>query len=125
MPVLRNAIVEGHRLGGTSTMAPGSLGDWPIQQQKPLFQLLGDTEAMIGVRLTESFLMLPSKSVSGIWFPTQTRFESCQLCPGQRCPNRRAPHAPELFEKRYEKQLTGQMQSLAHKRVRLLVTGYW
>jgi len=102
MPVLRRAIVEGHKLGRTSTMAPGSLGDWPIQQQKPLFELLGDTEASVGVRLTDSFLMLPPKSASGIWFPTETRFESCQLCPRQRCPNRRAPYDPELFEHRYQ-----------------------
>jgi cobalamin-dependent methionine synthase-like protein len=103
MPVLRKAIVTDHKLGRTSTMAPGSLGDWPIQQQKPLFEFLGTTEAMIGVRLTDSFLMLPPKSVSGIWFPTETRFESCQLCPRQRCPNRRSPYDSELFERRYEK----------------------
>lgn len=108
MPVLRNAIVTGHKLGKTSTMAPGSLGDWPIQQQKPLFNILGDTEAMIGVKLTASFLMLPPKSVSGIWFPTEKRFESCQLCPRQRCPNRRAPYDSELFERRYEKVAIGQ-----------------
>ena len=108
MPVLRKAIVSGHKLGKTSTMAPGSLGDWPIQQQKPLFKLLGDTEGMIGVRLTESFLMLPPKSVSGIWFPTETRFESCQLCPRPRCPNRRAPHDSELFEIRYERVVIGE-----------------
>jgi len=103
MPVLRKAIVTGHKLGKTSTMAPGSLGNWPIQQQRPLFTLLGDTEATIGVRLTDSFLMLPSKSVSGIWFPTETSFESCQLCPRQRCPNRRSPYDSELFAGRYEK----------------------
>ena len=35
-----------------SSMAPGSLSDWPIEEQGPLFKLLGDVEASIGVRLT-------------------------------------------------------------------------
>ena len=36
----------------------------------PLFRLIGDVEARIGVQLTESMLMVPSKSVSGIRFGT-------------------------------------------------------
>jgi hypothetical protein len=83
-----------------SSMNPGS-GDarlWPIGQQRPLFELLGDVEAAIGVRLTPSFLMVPNKSVSGILFPTEVRFESCQLCTRENCPRRRAPYSGELAE---------------------------
>ena len=94
-------MVETHSLGRTSTMAPGSLGDWPLREQRQLFRILGDTEATIGVRLTESCLMLPTKSVSGIRFPTETRFESCQLCPRGVCPGRRAPYEADLFDRRY------------------------
>lgn len=79
-------------LQGMSSMAPGSLGDWPIQEQKPLFALLGDVQAAIGVSLTESLLMLPAKSISGILFPTEVPFYSCQLCPRQNCDARRAPY---------------------------------
>ena len=89
------------RLGETSAMAPGSLKDWPIQQQRPLFQLLGDVEQAIGVQLTSSMLMIPNKSVSGIRFCTEGGFESCQLCPMERCPNRRAAHEPDLYEERF------------------------
>jgi len=73
-----------------SCMAPGSLADWPIEQQGPLFRLLPDVETALGVRLTGSFLMLPRKSISGIYFPSEATFFSCQLCPRERCDARKA-----------------------------------
>jgi hypothetical protein len=88
-------------LGKTATMNPGSLADWPIQQQRPLFQLLGDPHAAIGVELTASYLMVPNKSVSGIRFPTEERFESCMLCPRQDCPGRRSTYDPEMYDRKY------------------------
>ena len=78
--------------GQLSRMAPGSLADWPLQEQKPLFALLGDVEGRIGVKLTDRMLMLPIKSISGIYFPTEVRFESCQLCQRPNCPGRRTPY---------------------------------
>ena len=81
-----------------SRMGPGSLEDWPITQQQPLFSLLGDVEGAIGVRLTESFLMVPLKSVSGLFFPTETKWENCQLCPRPVCEGRRAPYEATLAE---------------------------
>ena len=82
-------------------MNPGSLADWPIQQQRPLFNLIGSASDAIGVRLTESLLMTPAKSVSGIRFPTEAHFESCQLCPREGCPGRRAPYDRELYHRKY------------------------
>ena len=79
-----------------SFMAPGSLSDWPIEEQTPLFKLLGDVEAHIGVKLTPSLLMLPAKSVSGVFFPTETSFQSCQLCPRKRCESRKARYDLKL-----------------------------
>ena len=78
-------------LGGVSFMSPGSLGDWPIEEQGPLFSLLEGVEDISGVRLNKSFLMIPKKSVSGIYFPTEVSFYSCQLCPRKRCEGRKAP----------------------------------
>lgn len=98
---LRAHIDEKYEPGKMSAMAPGSLEDWPITQQEQLFSLFGDVEAKIGVRLTDSFLMLPMKSVSGVYFPTETSFESCRLCPRKVCPGRRAPYDPKLWEERY------------------------
>lgn len=82
-----------YRVTHWATMDPGS-GDadlWPIEQQKALFSVLGDVEALIGVRLTESMLMVPTMSVSGIVFPTETEFASCQVCHREDCPRRTAP----------------------------------
>ncbi len=98
---LKDYLRRRHGLGRTSTMSPGSLEDWPIQEQRPLFDLLGDPEEAIGVRLTESMLMIPSKSVSGIRFPVEKTFESCQLCQRERCPSRKAPYEAGLYERRY------------------------
>lgn len=79
-----------------SSMAPGSLTDWPVEQQAPLFDILGDVEAAIGVKLNDSLLMLPAKSISGIYFPTEVSFFSCQLCPRERCESRKAKYDPKL-----------------------------
>ena len=85
-----------YALGQTSQMNPGSLEDWPITEQFKLFELLGNVEELAGVRLTDSCLMIPAKSLSGIIFPTEVRFESCQLCQRPNCPSRRAPYDPQI-----------------------------
>jgi len=88
------------RLGKTATMRPGS-GDvsvWPIEQQKDLFSLLGNVEAEIGVQLTESFLMVPNKTTSGLMFPTETDFRSCEVCHRENCPSRHAPFNKDLWQ---------------------------
>jgi hypothetical protein len=98
---LRRQIEERYRPGKITSMSPGSLKDWPLTQQRELFSALGDVEGAIGVKLTESFLMWPMKSVSGVYFQTETSFESCQLCPREDCPGRRAPYDERLWQERY------------------------
>jgi hypothetical protein len=85
-------------LEGMATMSPGQIKDWPIQDQQPLFDLLGDLESSIGVRLEESLFMTPAKSISGIYFPTEVPFFTCQLCPKEGCSSRRAPYDERLAE---------------------------
>jgi hypothetical protein len=89
-----------HRLSKTATMSPGSgdLDVWPIEQQRPLFSLLGDVRQQIGVQLTDSYLMIPNKTVSGIFFPTEKDFRTCQVCRRENCPSRGAPFDLELWE---------------------------
>ena len=79
-----------------SSMAPGSLSDWPLEEQGPLFNLLGDVHAAIGVKLTASLMMIPAKSISGVYFPTDVSFFSCQLCPRERCESRKAKYDEKL-----------------------------
>ena len=94
-----NHLTEHYALGKMSRMSPGSLESWPVAQQKELFSLFGDVEELIGVRLTKSCVMVPLKSVSGIYFPTEIKFESCQLCPREKCIGRITPYDPELAKK--------------------------
>lgn len=78
--------------GNLSSMNPGSLSNWPLTEQRTLFQLIGDVTELIGVTLTESCLMLPSKSNSGFFFSSESNYENCQFCPILTCPGRRAPY---------------------------------
>jgi len=104
---LEDYLIKRYALGQLSRMAPGSGAAtvWPITQQKQLFSIFGNVEELIGVKLTDSMLMIPVKSVSGIFFPTEVKFESCQLCPIERCTGRRAPYDPDLEKKYQQKQL--------------------
>jgi len=97
---LSEQLKQRFALGKTSSMSPGS-GDvdvWPIEQQRELFSLLGDVKGQIEVELTESFLMKPNKTVSGICFATKVDFHSCQVCRRQGCPGRHAAFDPGLWE---------------------------
>jgi hypothetical protein len=85
-----------------STMNPGSLEDWPITEQAKLFTLMEKETTEIGVKLNESFLMKPLKSVSGLSYASGEIFHNCQLCPRRDCPGRRAPFDDGMYEKRYK-----------------------
>lgn len=102
LQALNAHLEERYRPGRSSSMSPGSLGDWPIEEQIPLFSLFRNTEETVGVSLTESLLMIPLKSVSGIRFPSEEGFESCELCPRDDCPGRKAPYDKDLYKKRYQ-----------------------
>ena len=95
---LKDRLSERYGLGGLSYLGPGQLKDWPLEEQKPLFSLLGDVESAVGVTLSESLLMIPRKSLSGIYFPTETSFFACQLCPREGCPSRKAKYSKELAQ---------------------------
>jgi hypothetical protein len=99
---LRAQIQKAHALDQLSSMSPGSLQDWPLEQQEQIFRLLQGGADRIGVRLTESMLMVPIKSLSGLFFSSETTFVSCQLCSRADCPRRRAEFEPGLYQRRYE-----------------------
>lgn len=99
MQHLEKHLKSQYGLDKLANMNPGSLKDWPITEQKLLFSLFQDMEGQIGVKLTENMLMIPRKSISGIYFPTEVNFFSCQLCPRERCQARKAPYDKSLREK--------------------------
>lgn len=92
-----------------ATMNPGSLEDWPIQQQAVFFRALGEVEPAVGVTLTPSFLMRPRKSVSGLRFGAETAYSNCRLCPRLDCPGRRAAYDEMEYERRYGRAGAGAM----------------
>jgi hypothetical protein len=93
-------LAQRYKVPNLSSMNPGS-GDasvWPFEQQRELYSMCGDVEKLIGVKLTKSLVLVPDMSVAGIFFPTETNFESCQLCHREHCYLRRAPFDKELWE---------------------------
>ena len=99
--MLTEHLQDRFRLGHMSRMNPGSLSDWPLKEQRKLFALLGNPKGAIGVELTENLIMIPLKSVSGISFPAEADFASCQLCPREKCPGRRAAYDETLYHRKY------------------------
>jgi cobalamin-dependent methionine synthase-like protein len=57
------AVLAAENLSATRRFAPG-YGDWSLGDQAPLCALLD--VGRIGITLTEDFLMLPAKSISGV-----------------------------------------------------------
>ena len=96
---LQSHIEEKYRINSLSAISPGRLDEWPITEQRVLFKLFGDNVARIGVSLTSTCLMVPVKSVSGFFFPSEEGFESCQLCQRENCMGRRAVYDPGLAQK--------------------------
>ncbi len=95
---LAERIRERYSMDFVTHMNPGELEDWPITELRPLFSLFGGAERQIGVTLTESGVMKPEKSRSGIMFNSPSRFVSCLLCTQVRCPGRRAKYNPVMAE---------------------------
>ena len=97
---LNSYLLRTFRIGKMVTMHPGS-GDvsiWPIEQQKDLFSLLGNVGKELGVQLTDSSLMIPNKTTSGIMFPSEKDFRSCEVCHRENCPSRHALFNKDLWE---------------------------
>ena len=103
MTHLYDNLQNSYRIDNLSAMNPGSGNEsvWPIEEQSQLFSLFGGiktTIQQIGVTLLPSYLMVPDISVSGILFPSETKYYNCQLCQREDCPGRQAHFEPELWK---------------------------
>lgn len=85
-------IKENFNVSQLSAMNPGTLKLWPLEQQKPLFDLLTPLPESIGVSLGAEGWMSPDLASSGVLFETETRFYNCQLCPLEPCEHRKKPN---------------------------------
>jgi len=68
----------------------GNVDIWPVQELRSIFSLLNGGDP-VGVTLTESSLMLPNKSVSGLFYESEVSFSSCLYCERENCPGRKEP----------------------------------
>ncbi|MBQ2818114.1 MAG: hypothetical protein IJF16_09330 [Clostridia bacterium] len=93
-------LQEEEDLSVLSSLNPGSNPDWPITEQVNLFSMIGDVKEDIGVTLTESYLMMPIKSSSGIWFEAKDdHYTNCSICLRKNCQGRRAPFDQQRYDK--------------------------
>lgn len=84
------AVENGDKVGWR--YSPGYC-DWAITQQKELFRGLDGKS--IGVNLTNTHLMVPRKSISGIigMGKSCNIFSACRFCGRENCPHRREEFA--------------------------------
>lgn len=94
---LKEQAQQQYNMPQAALMNPGEIEDWHLTEQKPLFSLFDNVEGRIGVTLTGGGVMKPIKSRSGIIFPNENGFETCQLCTQFKCPGRRCKFEPELY----------------------------
>ena len=83
--------IEEKNWGSTCTYSPGQY-KWTIEEQKKIFEMIDGKK--IGVDLNESCLMVPFKSVSGVYgFGPKDRIDktrvACDLCPRENCIGKR------------------------------------
>ncbi|MCJ7471707.1 MAG: hypothetical protein MUP02_02700 [Actinobacteria bacterium] len=84
-----NILQKGY--AATCKYSPGQY-KWTIEEQKEIFNMVDGSK--IGVHLNNSFLMIPFKSVSGVYGfgpvdkINKTRV-ACDLCPRENCIGRR------------------------------------
>ena len=100
----REHMKNAYKFEKLSSINPGSgdVDNWHISQQAKLFAMIGNVKGEIGVTLTESFLMLPTKSTSGLLFPSETGFVNCVLCQRENCLGRQAAFDSELYAQTFD-----------------------
>jgi hypothetical protein len=82
------------------SLVVGEMQAWPSAGHPQLFQVLGDPEPSIGVRLQPDFSLLPASSCAGFFYFTETEFEGCQVCSKEPCMMRRAQYNAELADQK-------------------------
>jgi cobalamin-dependent methionine synthase I len=98
---LEDYLARHYPIGRLGRMKPGSIPDWPLAEQRPLFALLGDVQGSVGVELRPDFFMRPVMTTSGVYFPDPEGFECCLLCPRADCPGRVMPYDEGLFARKF------------------------
>ena len=94
-----NHVKETYDIQKLAALNPGSLPQWPRTEQPKLFQILGNVEEALGVTINDAFYLVPTESVSGLLYETDTEYRNCMICPREGCVGRQAPYDPQMAEK--------------------------
>ena len=76
-------------IGRHMRLSPGSIIDWSVAEVKTFFTLLDGDYQRLNLRVLDSGMIDPLKSVSGILFPTEVEFASCDICSRANCSDRK------------------------------------
>lgn len=96
---MQKTLEENFKIRKYTSLTPGSLLDWNVEEVKKVFSLFDGAYNKIGVDVLDSGLINPLKSTSGLLFKSNEVFHSCSICMKINCPNRRS----EFDEKEYNK----------------------
>lgn len=77
-------------------LCPGSVYDWSVSDVKDIFALMDGLYQKLNVRVLDSGMIEPIKSVSGLFYATEEEFASCAICPRANCDNRVMEYDEEL-----------------------------
>lgn len=86
---VKNYISDIFGYNDIAELCPGSLPDWPVENNRFLFEMIG-AACDIDVTLKKDCFMIPSKTVSGILYSGDKDYINCNLC-GKSCIGRRKP----------------------------------
>ena len=66
----------------------GNRNLWDINELEKEFRIFEKHNCLRNIKLTKSCLMLPNKSICGIFFPSEEEFRTCYVCNKTNCPRR-------------------------------------
>jgi hypothetical protein len=89
--MIKREGIEQQNWGATCAYSPGQY-KWTIEEQAKIFEMIDGKR--IGVELNDSYLMVPFKSISGVYgFGPEDKIDktrvACDLCPRVNCIGRR------------------------------------
>lgn len=80
-----------------TSLNPGSIIDWSVEDVKKIFELFEGSYSKIGVKVADSGMIDPLSSMSGFFIKTDKEFFSCEICMKKNCPDREAPFDMDKF----------------------------
>lgn len=91
-------LSETYQIDSFISLSPGSIIDWSVSDVKKLFIIMEGLYQQLGLRVLDSGLIDPLKSVSGLIIQSDEEFECCDLCMRFNCPSRKTLFNQEKYD---------------------------